>query len=287
MRTLSRGSLPLFVFALASSDAFPAESPEQAGWKTLQAGMQENNPERRARAVRALGLLPGDPRALGLAEHALKDEKAKVRVAAATALGEMNSQASIPKLRTALFDNDASVILAAAASLVSLKDKRGYEIYYDVLTGERKTGKERASEGRKLLEDPKRMTELGLEEGVGFIPFAGLGMTAFGALTKNDVAPVRAAAARLLSSDPDPRSGEALGAAIGDKSAIVRVAALEAIAKRGDPALISDIQPALLDRDDFVRYTAAAAIIRLSRLEREPGLRVSLDAVSRPRSPGL
>jgi len=67
----------------------------------------------------------------------------------------------------------------------------------------------------------------------------------------------------------------------------VRVAALEAIAKRGDPALISDIQPALLDRDDFVRYTAAAAIIRLSRLEREPGLRVSLDAVSRPRSPGL
>ena len=134
---------------------------------------------------------------------------------------------------------------------------------------------------------PKRMTELGLEEGIGFIPFGGLGMTAFGALTKNDVAPVRAAAARLLSSDPDPRSGEALGAAIADKSTIVRVAALEAIAKRGDPALISDIQPALSDRDDFVRYTAAAAIIRLSRLEREPGLRVSLDATSRPRSPGL
>ena len=41
MRTLSRGSLPLFVFALASSAAFPAESPEKAGWKALQAGMQK------------------------------------------------------------------------------------------------------------------------------------------------------------------------------------------------------------------------------------------------------
>jgi HEAT repeat protein len=287
MMSLSRGSLSLVVLALSSSSAFPAATPEQAGWKALQAGIREKNVERRARAVRALGLLPGDPKAVVLAEHALEDEKPKVRAAAATALGEINSQASIPKLRTALSDNDASVVLAAAASLVTLKDKRGYEIYYDVLTGERKTGKERATEGHQLLEDPKRMTELGLEEGIGFIPFGGLGMTAFGALTKNDVAPVRAAAARLLSSDPNPRSGEALARAVGDRSPIVRAAALEAIANRGDPALISDIQPALSDGDYLVRYEAAATIIRLSRLEKEPGQQASLDVVKPARKSGL
>ncbi len=288
MTSLSLASLPVAALLLTTSALLPAQSPEQLGWKTLRAGVGESNVARRASAVRALGLLPGVPQAVALAEHALEDEKPKVRAAAAAALGEMNSKDSIPKLRKALSDSDASVVLAAALSLVTLKDERGYEVYYAVLTGQRKTGRERASEGLRLLQDPKRLSEFGLEEGIGFIPFGGLGITAVSVLTKDDVSPVRAAAARVLANDPDPRSGEALGAAIEAKSAIVRVAAVEAIAKRGDPALVSDIEPAMSDGNDTVRYTAAAVVIRLRKLERDAGRRAaSMGTASRSRAPGL
>ncbi len=226
--------------------------------------MGEKSADRRSRAVRALGLLPGEPQAVALAERALDDEKPVVRIAAATTLGVMRSRASIPKLRKTLSDNDGSVVLAAAQSLVTLKVDEGYEAYYAVFTGKRKTGRERKSEGLGVLRDPKKLATFSFEEGVGFVPFGGLGISAFNMLARDDVSPVRAAAARVLVDDPDPRSGEALGqAVVSEKSGMVRAAALEAVARRGDPSLLSDILPALSDENDVVRYTAAAAVIRL------------------------
>jgi len=266
MRSPNPRSLLLVVLMLATSTRLTAQAPSQTAWKTLQDGVNEKSPERRSRAVRALGLLPGNHQAIVLAEGALQDEKPQVRVAAATALGEMLSRASIPKLNHALSDKDSSVVLAAAQSLVALKDDRGYDIYYTVLTGQRKTGKGLVSEGLNLLQNRKKLAELGIEGGIGFIPFGGLGVTAFSVLSRDDVSPVRAAAAQVLAKDRDPQSGEALGEAVSDKSAMVRAAALEAIAKRGDPALLSDVEPAMSDGDDLVRYTAAAALIRLMTL---------------------
>ena len=43
--------------------------------------------------------MPNDAKAIKLAEKALNDEKPEVRSAAATALGDMKSRTSIPKLR--------------------------------------------------------------------------------------------------------------------------------------------------------------------------------------------
>ena len=76
-----------------------------------------------------------------MAEKALTDEKPEVRSSAAAALGAMHSKASIAKLREAADDQDPSVALAAAHALIALKDDSGYEVYYEVLTGERKGGK--------------------------------------------------------------------------------------------------------------------------------------------------
>jgi HEAT repeat protein len=228
--------------------------------------LASNNTRERSTAVHVLGLLQKDPQAAELTEKALEDQKTEVRVAAATALGQMGSKTSIPKLTNALNDKESAVVLAAAHALLTLGDETAYEIYYAILTGERKSGAGLMDEQEKMLKDPKKMAQFGFEEGIGLIPFAGLGWDALKALTRDDVSPVRAAAAKVLAGDPDPHSSQALAKAVSDKSWVVRVAALDAIAKRGDPALLGAVTPALSDEKDAVRYTAAAAVLRLTAL---------------------
>jgi HEAT repeat protein len=235
-------------------------------WQVLKGGIADHNAEKRATAIRVLGLMPNNPQAVGLAEKALEDEKPEVRTAAAFALGEMGSKHSIPLLRRALNDKETSVVLAAAGSLRSLRDPAAYRVYYEVLTGERKSGGGLLSGQQKMLRDPKKMALFGFEEGIGYIPFAGLGFHAVKALAKDDTSPVRAAAAKALANDPDPRSAKALSTAASDKSWIVRAAALDALAHRGDPAFLATAIHSMEDDKDAVRFTAAATALRLAAL---------------------
>jgi HEAT repeat protein len=258
------GAITLFPQTPAPSQATkPQLPPQQQAWEILNAGVQEKSADKRNQAVRALGIIPGDLKVIEIAERALQDEKPEVRAAAAVALGLMGSAPSIPKLKDALSDKDGSVVLAAAHSLWSLKDSSAYEVYYGVLTGERKAGGGLISDGMKTLRDRKKMAEFGFEEGIGYIPFAGMGYSAVKALTKDDASPIRAGAAAILANDPDPLSGQALVKAASDKSWVVRVAALDALAKRGDPQFISNIVPEMSDEKDAVRYNAAAVVIKL------------------------
>jgi HEAT repeat protein len=96
-------------------------------------------------------------------------------------------------------------------------------------------------------------------------PSGGAGLFAFHAFTKDDVSPVRAAAANALAKDPDPQTTKALVQAVSDKSCVVRVGALQAIAKRGD---LPSIQGAIADNKDVVSYAASAAVIALTNLQR-------------------
>jgi HEAT repeat protein len=221
----------------------------------------------RATAIRVLGLMPANAKAAKLAEEALNDESPEVRMAAAAALGDMKSRASIPKLRKALDDKDPSVALAAAHSLELMHDDAAYEVYYEVLNGERKSGKGLIASQKSILSDRKKMAQLGFEEGIGFIPFAGIGWGAIKAITKDDSSPVRAAAAKVLANDPDPATTEALADAVGDESWLVRAAALEALAKRGDPSVLRTVELSLSDEKDAVKYTAAAAVLRLTAIK--------------------
>src|SRR5207248_11240149 len=139
--------------------------------------------------------------------------------------------------------------------------------YYGLLTGERKSGDGLIEKQIATLKSPKELATIGVSEGVGFIPFAGIGWDAWRTMHKKDPNPVRAVAATLLAHDPDPATTKALVNATRDKDWIVRAAAVEAIAQRGDPSLLPKVQLRFSDRNPKVRYSSAAAVIRLSGIE--------------------
>ena len=249
-------------------------TPKDKAWQVLVSACTGDKTSDRATAIRVLGLVPNDRKATKLAIKALKDDKPDVRAAAAAALGDMNSRKSIPQLRIALDDKDPSVALAAAHSLEMMHDNSAYEVYYEVLNGERKAGKGLIATNTSLLSDPKKMAQLGFEEGIGFIPFAGIGWGAIKAIRKDDTSPIRAAAAKVLAKDPDPATTKALTDAAGDKSWLVRAAALEALAKRGDRSVLHTVELHMSDERAAVKYTAAATVLRLTAI-REAGSAVN------------
>jgi HEAT repeat protein len=242
-------------------------TPKEEAWRILNTACAADNTSGRATAIRVLGLMLNDAKAIRLAGKALDDDKPEVRSAAAAALGDMKARSSIPKLRAALDDNDPSVALAAAHSLELMHDNSAYEVYYEVLTGQRKAGKGLIASQTSFLTDPKKIAQLGFEEGIGFIPFAGIGWRAIRAIRKDDSSSIRAAAAKVLAKDPDPAATKALADAVGDKSWLVRAAALEALAKRGDPSVLDIVPLSMSDEKDAVKYTAAAGVLRLTAIK--------------------
>ena len=244
------------------------ETPKHKAWDLLLTAILSKRASDRTDGVRALGLLRDTKQARELAESGLKDPSPDVRKSSATALGQMRATQSIPKLEKALSDKKIAVVMAAAQSLRDLKeDKAAYAVYYELLMGERKSGDGIIARELETLKNPKELAKIGVSEGIGFVPFAGIGWEAYRQIHKKDPNPVRAVAATLLAHDPDPESGKALVRATSDKDWIVRAAAVEAIAQRGDPALMPNVIDKFSDRNAKVRYTAAAAVIRLSGQE--------------------
>lgn len=245
------------------------DNPEAEAWTVLQTAAKGAKVSNRADAVRVFGLIPGNKRALQMAEKALADHQPEVREAAAQALEGMRAKGSIPKLRKALADTEPAVVLAAAHALETMHDDSAYEIYYEVLTGQRKTSKGMIASQAATFKDPKKLAMLGFEEGIGFVPFVGIGWGAYRRLSKSDASQVRAAAAKILTRDPDPESGKALAdAASHDKNWVVRAAALESIAKRGEPSLLQAAELDMADDKDAVKCTAAAATLHLLDLSK-------------------
>lgn len=241
-------------------------SPEEQAWQVLHDGLKETKATKRLEAVKALSLLSGNHQAVRLTLRALHDPNYHVRAAACTTLGQLQDPAAIPGLRQALSDKEPAVVLAAAYSLFLFKDKSAYGVYYAVLMGDRKTSGSVIEAQLERLKDPKQMAQMGVQEGLGFVPYAGMGMEAYRTLAKHDGSPVRAAAARFLAHDPDPISEDALvQTALSDSSRDVRQAALDALADRGDPLCAKRLLKNLDDSNDAVRYRTAATILRIGR----------------------
>ena len=255
-----------FLGTLLPAETLPAsQTPTERSWQILQQGLSNKRAEKRANAVHALRLLPNNPRAQMMAENALADPNPNVRAAAASALGPMGAVSSVPKLKAVLDDNEPAVVLAAAHSLFLLGDREdSYEIDYEMLIGERKAADGFVASGVNELKNPKAVAVIGLETGLGFVPFGGAGYEVFKRARKDDRTPVRAAAARELATDGDPKIRAALARACSDKKWRVRAAAVDAIAKIEDPTLLNAITPVLDDKSDIVRYDASAAVLRLS-----------------------
>ena len=250
--------------AEAASTQAGAPDPGERAWKILRDGLKDQNAEKRATAVRSLGLLPENEEAEKDATSALKDAKPNVRVAAATALGSMHAEHAAPDLEKVLDDPEPTVVLAAANSLLLLQDEVGYDVYYDVLTGEKRASKGMIKEQLDTLKSKKKLAAMGFEEGIGFVPYAGIGYEVIKTVTKNGSSQVRAAAAKRLAHDPKPDVAGALVRASTDKNWAVRASALEALAQRGDRSVVPRITPALDDGKDAVRFTAAACIAHLT-----------------------
>jgi hypothetical protein len=138
-------------------------TPREHAWQILEDACTSDKTGDRATATLVLGLIPNDLTSNRLAEKALTDEKPEVRAAAAAALGNMKSRKSIPKLKAMMDDEDPAVVLAAAHSLDLMHDNSAYEVYCEVLNGQRKAGKGLIGAQKSLLHDPKKMAELGFK----------------------------------------------------------------------------------------------------------------------------
>lgn len=264
----------LTVAAVTGNQALQAQVPAQIAWDILEKGHTSRNAKERTNAVRAVWQLPGNSRAVELAEESIADRKPDVRAAAALTLGQLNSVLSIPLLKDALKDRSIQVDFAASNALLSLGDSSGYVIYYQVLIGRRKSGEGPVEEQKRLIKDPKAMTLLMLGTAAGFAPYAGYGWAVFQVMSKDYAGPVRVEAVQKLARDPNAQTEAALIEAATNKSWKVRVAALEVLAQRGDPRLMDTLASHLSDKNQAVRCAAAAGFIRLSSAK-EPGIQQS------------
>lgn len=254
--------LLMFMAASASSARTPAAVDR--AWSVLRDGLDSNDSLHRTKALHALGFLTKNRKAEEWAEKALTDPNVDVRAEAASALGRMEAFSARPQLRTALNDKEIKVVVAAANSLYGLKDPAAYEVFYALLTGERKSSEGLLQSQLNTLKDRRELEKLMFETGIGFVPFGGMGYQAWKTVTHDDTSPVRAAAAEKLARDPDPKSGGALAKSCADKKWQVRAASADAIATRGDPALLPAVVALLLDENDTVKSEAASSVIRLS-----------------------
>ncbi len=257
----------LFLVFLASPTR--AQSVSNQAWEILHTGTTDKNTDHRATAVRTLGVISRNAHAAKIAENALDDPEVAVRSAAAAALGQMHATGAAPALKKALNDKDVRVVLAAAHALALINDPACYEVYYEILTGERKGNTKFMEQQEEMLHNPKEMAAMGFNEGIGFLPFAGDGWGALQTIMKDkkdDIA-AKAAIISALATDPDPHTAKALVSSSQDKNWMIRVAALEAISKRGDASLVPQVQGLLDDPKYEVQYTAAAVVVHLTKSE--------------------
>lgn len=235
----------------------------------LRAGLADSKVANRKEAVKALSLISNNRTAQQLAERALQDVDPVVRTAAAASLGQLHAMTAIPALKQALSDKELPVVLAATYSLFLLNDKSAYSIYYAILMRDKKSSEGVIQAQIDRLKDPKQVAELGVQEGLGFVPFGGVGFEAYRQFSKRNADPVRAAAARYLAHDPNPISADALvQSALADTSENVRQASLDALAERGDPACVERLVKNLSDSKEAIRYRTAAVIIHLTSVKK-------------------
>jgi HEAT repeat protein len=255
----------IFIFLCAACWAQTVVNP---GWSLLEAGLAQKSAGQRLLAVRVLGLMPDNPHAVELAETALIDKNSSVRTAAATSLGQMHASGADASLREALNDKNLAVVMAAAHALCLLNDNACYDVYYEVYTGERKNNSGMIAQEMQIIHNPKQLAMMGFNEGIGYVPFAGIPWEALQTIMKDKKSGAAAKAVLIsaLATDPERRTSKLLLTTSQNKNWVLRVAALEAISKRGDTTLIQGIEPRLSDPRREVRFAAAATVIHLDDL---------------------
>ncbi len=269
-----------FVALLAAA----VSAPKQA-WTVLDTATKNSYTEVRLQTVAALETLGAEnPQAVERLLAFLKHDKdARVRKAAALALGRMKVARAIPGLKAALKDTD-EVAFGAAQALMTLGDQAGRQMLVSVLAGDRSdtpgimTNAKRDAERR--IHHPLGTAIFGMEGAAG--PFIGPGYMGIEAITDTNALrgksePGRVAAVDALIKDPEAYAVTLLEWALGNSSVLVRVEAAKGLGERGNTASVAKLAPLLKDSHADVRTMAAASIIRLtSESPERPPLAVSI-----------
>jgi HEAT repeat protein len=269
MRSLVLSLLATVAFAQAPVAVSVQANLNDLSRSILASALKDGNPDVRAQAVEALGLVgPREPYISQL-EGMLDDKDVAVRLATVTSLVDLRNSRTVAALKKALADEVPEVSFAAAKALWNLNEPAGKDALLAVLAGDTKTSSgfitKQKRDTLRMIHTPKTMFMFALKQGIGFAPVPGLGagVSSLQGILADPSVSGRAATALMLSNDRDPQVLTALRDALADKDASVRAAAVHAIVLRDQPALQGDLAPLLEDKKEAVRVRAAAGYLRL------------------------
>lgn len=239
-------------------------------WDVLKAGLAETNPDKRKYAVTALGAIgTGSAEALSLVESALEDKEPFIRQTAVAMLGEMKSRTSIPKIKNAVDDPEASVSYTAAKVLWDMGDKSARDVFRQVIIGDFKSGpgmiKSAVRDAKAKLRNPQALAMMGVKEASGLLGPFSLGVGAAEAAWKDTGAQGRTLSIATLATDCTPDVADLfVWSFAAEKNWVVQAAAAKAIGGCGTLETVAILQGHLDDKNAAVRMMAAASIVRLN-----------------------
>jgi len=225
---------------LAALDALIKQG--KAATLPLIALFEHRNPVVRGLVAEILGSI-ADPRAFDGLVEALADSDHRVRLAAITAIGKLQTQAAVARLLEALESDDTAFADIAARALVSAGPLVNQHAI-DLLRSENRELRARAARILGQIREPLALAPL------------------IDALKDTDDA-VRAAAAIALGNLLDPAATEPLIGRLADSHPAVRAAAAEALGQLRALTATEALLPLLQDVRPTVRAPAARALGRI------------------------
>ncbi len=287
MAAIAVTRLPMLLLLLTCLAA-AADPNESKAARVLDETLAQKNPDDRADAVAAYGLIGLRGGALARLSTFLKDPDYKVRLSAIAVLSDFNDRRTIPVLRTALEDSVPEVAFSAARVLFRLKDPHGREFLLDVVSKE-----EKAKSGliSSTLRDTTRQWKTAksallftVRSGSGFIPLPGVGMgfAAAQSLFADADFSARANSILLLSTERSAEIDSLIANGLQDGDWSVRAASAQALALRDRPASRGALAVLFDDKKEKVRVRAAAGYLRLTLVAAESRTRKPAATTARP-----
>lgn len=213
---------------------------DQQALGPLRKTMADSNPLVRKQAAVAVGKISP-----GCLVDTLNHKKARIRAAAARALGERASGEAVRPLISALEDNDITVKGSVIEALGQLRNTRATPYLLELL-----------KHNKRIIRE-KTATALGQIGDSGAVP------ALISALKHRDWA-TRWKSARALGMIKDRRGVEPLIAVLDDAKPEVRFTAAWALGELGDPRTIKHLTPLLKDAHVTVKLKAEEALKKIS-----------------------
>ena len=265
----------LIVILLAGIlDAQPASSPTvDRARSILLAGLGDKDPEVRAQAMQALGMVGHNEEMIkGLVNH-LEDKDVKVRIAAISTLVDLKENSAIVPLQKRLIVDDVpEVAFSAAKALYLLKDPQGKIALDAMFAKEMKTGsnmiRTKVRDLMRTVKTPRSAMLFALRNGVGYIPFPGLGEgvgAALDLLTDGDLS-ARANVLLMMVTDKSEENKTMVTTALTDSDWTVRAVGIQSIAMLNWVEFLPKVESLMDDKKEKVRFRAAAAYLRLTAI---------------------